>query len=166
MEYNFLCFTYYYYCFCLCEVFTTSTCYSWLKSTFGWKKESLKIGETLSWGISPFMVGEKSHSVSMALSETSGCELGHAGGYVTPSENVSKGGKIRHIWKWDREERELHSRSALCIFFNRRRTDIWKMETCATDLKLPGIYGHYKALLVLFRHSDPTSQLSLIYPLN
>lgn len=82
----------------------------------------------------------------MALSEISGCELVCAGGCVTWSEIIRKGGKIRNIWKWDHEEWELYSRLAPYIFLNRRLTDIWKMETCATDLRLTGIYGQCEVL--------------------
>lgn len=53
----------------------------------------------------------------MALSEILGCELGHAGGCVIPSENISKQWKIRNIWKWDHEEWELYSRLAIDFFF-------------------------------------------------
>lgn len=106
----------------------------------------------------------------MALSEISGCELLCAGACVTGSEIIRKGWKIRNIWKWDHEEWELYSRSAPYIFLNRRLTDIWKMETCATDSRLTGIYGQCEVwlaslpalLLLIPTLTHPPSELNWI----
>lgn len=54
------------------------------------EKKSLKWSESPTWGIL-FLKVKKSRSVSMALPEISGCEFGHARGFVTPSGNISKG---------------------------------------------------------------------------
>lgn len=88
--------------------------YLWLEKRKPYDELSVPVGEY------PVMVKKKkkkSKSISMALSEILGCELGHAGGCVIPSENISKQWKIRNIWKWDHEEWELYSRLAIDFFF-------------------------------------------------
>lgn len=67
----------------------------------------------------------------------------HAGGGVTPSENV----RGRGMKDWEYLEMRLGGLTTMWsldhIYI--RLADIWEMETCATNLRLTGIYGQYKA---------------------
>lgn len=54
------------------------------------------------------------------------------------SAKPGKKGKIRNIWKWDHTACELY-RHLTHVFFMRRLTDIWKVETRSLALRLTDI---------------------------
>ena len=129
-------------------------CSSWVKSTFDQKKKWGSQLETFSFSGKKQKLPWQCGFIRDFRMWTQVCWR-----YVTLSQNTSKGWKSRNIWKRGLEEQELHSYLApyIYIFFNRRLTDIWKMGAYATDWRLIGIYGQYKALFAPHPNPHPSS---------
>lgn len=114
IEYNFLCFNF-------SEILQYSCALLDLNLLLIGKRS-----EAQSWRLSPLVVKNRSHHVSVALSETSGCEFRYAGNVSlyrkTPARDERLGTFEKEVLR--NENYTAVVNIYIYIFFNRRLTDI------------------------------------------